>query len=104
MLRILVMGFLAFAFATPALARPAQCFTTDDGSFACEFVATDDAGSFEISGEGVSYWLIVDEPGVAFGFVNLGGRNVSLPGQYLRSSADPACWENADTETKICAR
>lgn len=104
MVRILAAsGLLACALATPAFAKPAQCFTTDDGRFPCEFVATDDAGSFEISGEGVRYSLIVDEPGIAFGFVNLGGRNVSLPGQYVRSPDDGACWENAETETKICA-
>jgi len=25
-----------------------------------------------------------------------------LPGRYLRSEDDPACWENDETETKIC--
>lgn len=93
----------AIAGATSALAKPAQCFTTDDGHFPCQFVATDDAGSFEITGEGVGYSLIVDEPGVAYGFVNLGGRNVSLPGPYTRSPDDGACWDNADTGTRICA-
>jgi hypothetical protein len=43
-------------------------------------------------------------PGVAFGFVNLGGRNVPLPGQYLRSETDPACWINDSTGAVICAR
>jgi hypothetical protein len=86
-----------------AEAKPARCFTTDDGYFPCEFTVTDDAGSFEISGEDVHYSLIIDEPGVAYGFLNLGVGNVALPGRYVRSNEDRVCWENAETETKICA-
>jgi len=44
------------------------------------------------------------EPGVAFGFVNLGSGNVALPGRYLRSQDEPACWMNDSTHAEICAR
>lgn len=98
---VLLAGLL---MPQPASAKPARCFTTDDGHFACDFVATDRAGSFEISGEGVpTYALIVDEPGVASAFVNFGDRNISLPGRYLRQRDDPACWGSPETDTKICA-
>ncbi len=69
-----------------------------------DFVATDRQGSFEISARGKpTYSLIVDQPGFASAFVNLGGRNVSLPGMYVRSSDDGACWNNPETSTRICA-
>ena len=92
------------AMAMPAQAKKARCFTTDDGYFPCNFKATDDFGSFRISARGFpSYEIEVDQPGFAYGFVNLGGRNVSLPGQYVRSRDDGACWANPETSTKICA-
>jgi hypothetical protein len=87
-----------------AQARPARCYTTDDGNFPCEFRATARDGSFEISAPGKpTYILNVTEPGIAYGFVNLGGRNVALPGRYLRSRSEPACWDNNSTITRICA-
>lgn len=101
---VLVLTVAAsLAASSPALAKPAQCFTTDDGYFSCEFVATDKDGSFEITGEGAAYMLLMEQPGIAFGFVNVDGRNVSLPGRYVRSREDGACWENLETEAKICA-
>ena len=45
----------------------------------------------------------VDQPGTAFGFANFGTRTVALPGRYLRSKADPACWINDAAGVKICA-
>lgn len=85
-------------------AKPARCFTTDDGEFPCDFRGLDRQGSFEISSEnGPTYALWVDSPGLASGFVNFGDRNVSLPGMYRRETKDPACWANVETETKICA-
>jgi len=94
----------ALLFATSAEAKRARCFTTDDGYFPCTFVATDRQGSFEISARGKpTYSLIVDQPGFASAFVNIGGRNVSLPGMYVRSSDDGACWNNPETSTRICA-
>lgn len=86
-------------------AKPASCSTSDEGSFSCEFRATAADGSFEISAPGKpTYILNMIEPGVASGFVNLGTKNVSLPGRYLRSAAEPACWVNDSTGARICAR
>lgn len=88
-----------------AAAKSARCYTTDDGEYDCEFTATDSQGSFEISAPGKpTMILIIDSPGVASGFGDFGtGRNVPLPGQYIRSDSDPACWVNSDTNTEICA-
>lgn len=97
-----VAFFLAMAIA--AEAKPARCFTTDDGYYACNFEALDRQGSFEISARGKpTYSLWVDQPGFAAGFVNFGDRNVSLPGMYVRQRDDGACWANPETDTKICA-
>jgi len=92
-------------FLCAAEAKQARCFTSDDGDFPCEFFATDRDGSFRISAPGKpSMILNIDAPGVAYGFVNFGERNISLPGRYLRSKTDPACWENDSTHARICAR
>ena len=104
-----LQGFLALlvlAVSTgAALARPASCATTDDGSFKCNFRATSRDGSFEISSPGKpTYMLQIIEPGATYGFVTRGGRNISLPGRYLRSTTEPGCWVNDVTRTKICAR
>jgi len=88
-----------------AESKPASCFTSDDGHFPCEFIATDKNGGFQISARGKPTLILnMDEPGVAYGFVNFGTRNIALPGRYLRSKTDPACWENDSTRDKICAR
>lgn len=105
----LFCGAAALAAATaisavPAAAKKARCFTTDDGYFQCNFTGLDTRGSFRISAAGYpSYTLEIDQPGFAFGFVEIGGRSISLPGQYVRGSDDPACWSNPETNTKICA-
>lgn len=101
-----LLCFVAFCWsANSALASSARCSTTDDGSFPCRFRAMGRDGSFEISAPGKpTYVLNVQEPGVAFGLVNFGSRNVALPGRYLRSSREPSCWANDSTGTKICAR
>lgn len=94
------------ALAGPALAQDAQCFTTDDGDYSCQFEMLDDAGSFRISGEGKpTFEVWIDAPGQAFvgAVFEPGGRSVSLPGTYLRSQEDPACWISDMTETEICA-
>lgn len=97
-------GLFGLVLAAPAWSKDARCFTTDDDYFDCDFVATDRKGSFEISSAGTpTYSLIVEEPGVAFGFVNFGDRNVALPGTFLRSDDDAACWDNSDTGVQICA-
>jgi hypothetical protein len=96
---------LLCCMAKGAEAKPAKCFTTDDGSYACEFRRTDADGSFKISAQGKpTYILNISEPGIAFGYVNLGQRNISLPGRYLRSKSEPGCWVNDITQAKICAR
>ena len=41
--------------------------------------------------------------GFAYGYADYGSGNVSLPGQYVRSRDDGACWNNPETSTKICA-
>ena len=103
-----VIGFLAAAVLCCALnsaeARPAKCFTTDEGSFACDFRRTTADGSFALSAPGKpTYSLTMSEAGVAYGFVNLGARNVPLPSRYRRSSTEPGCWVNDITAAKICA-
>jgi len=95
---------LAWA-AFPAHAKPARCFTTDDGEYACEFRALDPNGSFQISAPGKpTFSLWMESRGVAAAFANFGDRDVALPGQYHRRKDDPACWANPDTDTRICAR
>ena len=107
--RLHLAGLLALATAcvaaSSAEARPARCFTTDEGFYSCDFHPTDKNGSFEISAPGKpTYLMNVDEPGVASAFVNFGPRNVFLPGKY-RSIGDAAgCWLNDTTHTKICAQ
>lgn len=87
-----------------ASAKPARCFTTDDGYYDCDFRGLDRDGSFEIAAPGYpAYSLWVDRPGFAAGFVNLGGRNIGLPGMFVRRSDDRACWSNPETGTKVCA-
>lgn len=88
----------------PASAKPARCFTTDDGYYPCDFKGLDRQGSFEISARGYpTYTLWVDSPGFAAGFLALSGRNVALPGMYVRQRDDRACWSNPETATRICA-
>ncbi|MCB1490136.1 MAG: hypothetical protein KDJ88_22085 [Bauldia sp.] len=104
---VLALGALGLAFAAaPGLAKPARCFTTDDGDYACDFKAIGGDGSFTISAPGKpTFTLIMDQPGVAFGSVVFepGGDSAALPDVYRRSTEDPACWLNDTTSTKICA-
>ena len=88
-----------------AQAKPARCFTTDDGEFGCDFRMVDRDGSFAISAAGKpTYILNMSGPGVAYGFTQIGSKSIPLPGRYLRDPADGACWVNDATKTKICAR
>jgi len=100
-------GILALAllgWTAMAEAKPARCFSSDDGTYACDFKGLDRQGSFEIKARGKpTYTLWVDTPGVASGFVNFGDRNISLPGQYVRETQDPACWSNSETGARVCA-
>jgi hypothetical protein len=86
-----------------AEARPARCFTSDDGFYDCDFAAGP-RGGFTISAPGKPTFILdIDWPGIAFGFAELGGRNVPLPGRYRRSETDRACWDNDATGARICA-
>lgn len=99
----IVLGAVLLLTASAANAKPARCYATDDGYFDCDFKMTDRAGSFTIVGPSATYILLVEERGFASAFVNLGTRNISLPGMYVRQRDDPACWSNPETTTKICA-
>src|SRR4051794_29800945 len=55
-----------------AEARPARCYTSDDGFYGCDFVAGPQGG-FAISASGKPTVILnTDAPGVAFGFAELG--------------------------------
>ena len=49
-----------------------------------------------------TYTLWIDSPARG-GVREYWGRNVSMPGMYVRQRDDPACWGNSETNTKICA-
>jgi hypothetical protein len=103
----LLLAITAGAALLPAAghAKPARCYTTDDGEYDCSFVATDDSGSFEISApDKPKFSLVISEPGIGylFGDYHDGSGNVALPSRYLRSESDPACWTNEDTEAQVC--
>ena len=100
-----VLAVLVLA-ASPALARQARCFTTDDGEYPCDFTSTDKQGSFEIKAAGhPGFAVVIESPGVAwvYGTYEQGGKSVALPGPYLRATDDQACWENKETEARLCA-
>jgi hypothetical protein len=78
------------------------CFTTGNGSFPCEIRPTDANGSFEISAPNIKYIFNMAEPGVAWVFLGVGEKTVPLPGPFLRSKSEPACWENEAKTDKIC--
>jgi len=89
-----------------ALGDEAVCYTSDDGEYPCAFTLLDDAGSFEIAADGMpTFQVWIDAPGEAsVGAVfEPGGRSVGLPGTYLRSEEDGACWIGSETDTEICA-
>lgn len=104
--QVLVAGLALAALAAPAVAKDATCYTSDDGEYPCRFTVLDDAGSFRIEGKGKpSFEVWIDAPGEAFVSAEFGrgGRSVALPGPYLRSEEDGACWVNPDTEAELCA-
>jgi len=102
----LILGLIALlVFVPQADAKAARCFTTDDGFYDCNFQTFGGDGSFVISAANKpTFTLTMNAPGVAFGSADFGtGRNVGLPGQYIRSRQDPACWVNNATKAQICA-
>ncbi len=95
---------IVWFWSVGAQAKPAACFTTDDGHYPCTFRGLDKAGSFTTSSPGrPTITIEVERPGVAWAFANFGARNVALPGPYYRARDDGACWENPDTSDRICA-
>lgn len=91
-------------WASAADAKPAQCFSTDDGYYSCNFRGTDGSGSFVTWARGYpTYTIEVYRSGRAYGYGDFGNGNVSLPGEYVRSRQDGACWDNTVTGTQICA-
>lgn len=102
-LRLAVLASTALA-ASAALAKPADCFTTDDGHYPCNFRGLDKAGSFRISAPGYPTFTVeIESPGVAWIHADFGQGNVNLPGPYYRADDDRACWENPDTAARVCA-
>jgi hypothetical protein len=88
-----------------AEARPACCFTTDEGLYRCDFQRTAKNGSFRISARGKPTYIVeIVEPGVANGYLKLGKRSVPLPGVYRITPEEPGCWLNDSTGAKICAK
>ena len=105
-MRRAIYTLMLLSLAGPALAKDADCFTSDDGNYPCQFEALDDAGSFRISAAGKpTFEVWMDAPGQAFvgAVYEPGGRSVALPGTYYRSEEDGACWISDATETEICA-
>jgi len=108
-MRFLLIDLATLFSVQQAMAKPARCFTscftTDDGYYNCNFRSLGRDGSFVISAPGIpKFTLQISEPGIGYGFASFkGGRNVNLPGQYIRSNRDRACWINDATNTKVCA-
>lgn len=88
----------------PAFAKPADCYTSDDGNYPCDFRGTDRAGSFIVTAPGYPTVIVeVESAGIAWVLKNFGDRNVALPGPYNRARDDRACWANPNTGDRICA-
>jgi hypothetical protein len=105
--RLIVVALLGtLASVSAAQAKDARCFTTDDGNYPCHFQRLDEAGSFRISAAGkptFELWIEAEGQGFASAIFEAGGRSVPLPGTYLRTKKDRACWKSDATETQICA-
>lgn len=91
--------------ANAAAAKPALCETSEEGRYPCDFRLTDDNGSFRITARGKpTYTILIDEPGRAMAFVDLGtGRDIALPDPYRLVPGDPGCWVGEETGNRICA-
>ena len=102
---LVVSGALLFGLLiTLADAKPARCYTTDEGEYDCEFVITDRDGSFRISAPGKpTFSLVMDGPGRGYGIDDFGNGGVNLPGVFIRNKRDPACWVNDATSARVCA-
>lgn len=105
-MRLALASALALAALTVSLeAKQARCYTTDDGFYACEFRQYGGDGSFVISAPTKPTFTVdLVGRGDADAFADYGtGRNVPLPGPFLRSQSDRACWVSQATEFTICA-
>ncbi len=105
LVKSLLLAFSLCVIAVAVQAKSARCFTTDDGYYDCRFELTDDIGSFQISAANKPIFFVnLDGNGGADVFADFGtGRNVSLPGPYIRDKNDRACWESVATKAKVCA-
>jgi hypothetical protein len=103
-LTLFTAAAMVVALSSQAVAKPARCFTSDDGYFNCDFQATDRAGSFTIRARGKPvYSLIVEKEGFAAGYLRMNGRSIPLNGSFVRQRDDGACWSNPELNVKICA-
>lgn len=94
---------LAIGIPSTAFAKPARCFTTDDGYFKCDFRKTDTAGSFEIKARGKpGFSMIIEASGLASGYLRINGRGIPINGAFVRQRDDRACWNNPGQNVKIC--
>lgn len=90
--------------AQPAAAKTAKCFSTDAGYYPCNFRGLDKAGSFTTWARGYpTYTIEIYRPGRAYGYADFGTGSRPLPGEYIRSRQDRACWDSTETGTQICA-
>jgi hypothetical protein len=47
--------------------------------------------------------MVMDQPGFGYGYLIDGEKSVPLAGEYVRSRDDGACWNNPETNDKVCA-
>ena len=91
--------------ASPVAARPAQCDTTDDGAYRCDFRTTDRGGSFVVYARGKpDYSVVVGPSGLGSAFVHLGPRDISLAGPYRLDPSGSGCWISVSVGARICAK
>jgi hypothetical protein len=93
--------------AGTAQARPADCTVSGGNTYLCEFTPQGGDGSFTITARGKdTYILQMNGDNTAFGFVRVrgAGRNVALPGTFIRNPSDTSCWVNDATQVSICVR
>jgi hypothetical protein len=102
--RLAAPVLLAALLAGHAEAKPARCYNSDDGFYACSFDGFGGDGSFTVAAPTKpTYTISIVGRGVADGFADYGGRNIPLPGTFRRSVDDRACWVSDATEFTLCA-
>ncbi|WMS43425.1 hypothetical protein RDV64_03200 [Acuticoccus sp. MNP-M23] len=95
----------AFSLAVvPVEAKPARCYSTDEGDYACDFKQFGGDGSFTVSAPlRPTYTISITGRDEADGFSDYGNGNIPLPGPFYRSSSDRACWISDATAFEVCA-